>query len=88
MRFSTPHNPEVVGSSPASATIKSPEIVRFQDFFLHFRCQKVRRKFCEFAEKRLTRILTHNGLSPSGQVRIFQNTMSTKSEKPRYFQDF
>ena len=28
------HNPEVVGSSPASATIKSPEIVRFQDFFL------------------------------------------------------
>ena len=31
------HNPEVVGSSPASATIKSPEIVRFQDFFLLFR---------------------------------------------------
>ena len=31
------HNPEVVGSSPASATIKSPEIVRFQDFFLRFR---------------------------------------------------
>ena len=31
------HNPEVVGSSPASATIKSPEILRFQDFFLHFR---------------------------------------------------
>ena len=30
------HNPEVVGSSPASATIKSPEIVRFQDFFLLF----------------------------------------------------
>ena len=30
------HNPEVVGSSPASATIKSPEIVRFQDFFLRF----------------------------------------------------
>ena len=26
------HNPEVVGSSPASATIKSPEVVRFQDF--------------------------------------------------------
>ena len=30
------HNPEVVGSSPASATIKSPEITRFQDFFLRF----------------------------------------------------
>ena len=30
------HNPEVVGSSPASATIKSPEIVRFQDFFFTF----------------------------------------------------
>ena len=30
------HNPEVVGSSPASATMKSPEIVRFQDFFLRF----------------------------------------------------
>ena len=28
------HNPEVVGSSPASATKKSPEISRFQDFFL------------------------------------------------------
>ena len=39
------HNPEVVGSSPASATIKSPEIVRFQDFFLYFERQKVRRKF-------------------------------------------
>ena len=37
------HNPEVVGSSPASATIKSPEIVRFQDFFLLFRGQKVQR---------------------------------------------
>ena len=36
------HNPEVVGSSPASATIKSPEIVRFQDFFLCFRSRKVR----------------------------------------------
>ena len=26
MGFSTPHNPEVVGSSPASATIKEPGI--------------------------------------------------------------
>ena len=34
------HNPEVVGSSPASATIKSPEIVRFQDFFFAFRVKK------------------------------------------------
>ena len=39
------HNPEVVGSSPASETIKSPEIVRFQDFFLPFRGQKVQIKF-------------------------------------------
>ena len=30
------HNPEVVGSRPASAPIKSPEIAGFQDFFLHF----------------------------------------------------
>ena len=35
------HNPEVVGSSPASATIKSPEIVRFQDFFLRLLTRKV-----------------------------------------------
>ena len=34
------HNPEVVGSSPASATIKSPEIVRFQDFFFTFGVKK------------------------------------------------
>ena len=27
------HNTEVVGSSPASATIKSSEILRFQNFF-------------------------------------------------------
>ena len=36
------HNPEVVGSSPASATIKSPGIVRFQDFFLQFSIKKLR----------------------------------------------
>ena len=35
------HNPEVVGSSPASATIISPEIKRFQDFFLRFGGRKV-----------------------------------------------
>ena len=42
------HNPEVVGSSPASATIKSPEIVRFQDFFLRFRYRKVQSKILRF----------------------------------------
>ena len=45
------HNPEVVGSSPASATIKSPEIVRFQDFFLRFRSRKVQRKILRFPAK-------------------------------------
>ena len=45
------HNPEVVGSSPASATIKSPEIVRFQDFFLRFSGRKVRRKILRFLAK-------------------------------------
>ena len=45
------HNPEVVGSSPASATIKSPEIARFQDFFLRFRDQKVQRKILRFPKK-------------------------------------
>ena len=45
------HNPEVVGSSPASATIKSPEIVRFQDFFLRFRRRKVRRKILRIRRK-------------------------------------
>ena len=45
------HNPEVVGSSPASATIKSPEIVRFQDFFLCFGGRKVRRKNSAFFRK-------------------------------------
>ena len=39
------HNPEVVGSSPASATIKSPEIVRFQDSFFTFWTKKFRLNF-------------------------------------------
>ena len=39
------HNPEVVGSSPASATIKSPEIVRFQDFFFAFGVEKFKLNF-------------------------------------------
>ena len=33
VRLRAAYNPEVVGSSHASATIKSPEIVRFQDLF-------------------------------------------------------
>ena len=86
--FLAAHNPEVVGSSPASATIKSPEILRFQDFFLLFRGKKLEVKFCDFVENRLTHILTHNRIAPSGQVWIFQNTMSTKSENPRNFQNF
>ena len=45
------HNPEVVGSSPASATIKSPEIVSFRDFFLRFMGQKVRRKILRIRRK-------------------------------------
>ena len=65
------HNPEVVGSSPASATIKSPEIVRFQDFFLHLEVEKYGQKICEFAEIRLTHILTHNRIAPNGQSSIF-----------------
>ena len=42
------HNPEVVGSSPASATIKSPEIIRFQDFFLRFYRRIVDTVFCVY----------------------------------------
>ena len=45
------HNPEVVGSSPASATIKSPEIVRFQDFFLLFKGGKVQSKILRIRRK-------------------------------------
>ena len=41
-----PHNPEVVGSSPASATINSPEINRFQDFFFCFLFKKFGYYFC------------------------------------------
>ena len=38
------HNPEVVGLGPTSATIKSPEIVRFQDFFFYLPERKVEDK--------------------------------------------
>ena len=82
------HNPEVVGSSPASATIKSPEIVRFQDFSCVLGVKKFKENLCDFLQNRLTHILTHNRIAPGGQVGIFQNTMSTKSEKPRNFQNF
>ena len=60
------HNPEVVGSSPASATIKSPEILRFQDFFLRLGAKKFEVNFCDFPQNRLTHILTHNRIAPSG----------------------
>ena len=33
---STPHNPEVVGSSPASATIKTPDFDKKSGVFLTF----------------------------------------------------
>ena len=46
------HNPEVVGSSPASATIKSPEIVRFQDFFFVFGIEKFKLNFRKSLKKR------------------------------------
>ena len=50
--------------------------------------EKFKDKSCEFAENPLTHILTHNRIALSGQSNIFQNTMSTKSEKPRNFQNF
>ena len=34
--YSTPHNPEVVGSSPASATIKTPDFHKKSGVFLTF----------------------------------------------------
>ena len=34
--YSTPHNPEVVGSSPASATIKAPDFYKKSGAFLTF----------------------------------------------------
>jgi len=55
---------------------------------LHFGEEKFKEKFCDFQENRLTHILTHNRIAPSGQVSIFQNTMSTKFENPRNFRNF
>ena len=46
-------------------------------------------KFLPLSEENsLTHVLTHNRMAPSGQVRIFQNLMSPKSEKPINFQNF
>ena len=39
------HNPEVVGSSPASATRKSSEIITISELFVCFLDQKVRGVF-------------------------------------------
>ena len=35
------HNPEVVGSSPASATIKVPKTTRFSELFFYFAAKKL-----------------------------------------------
>ena len=74
------HNPEVVGSSPASATIKSPEIVRFRDFFLRFGDKKYKVKIRESAENPLTHILTHNRTSAYGFDITKQHLLTPKSE--------
>ena len=42
--FSSPHNPEVVGSSPASATIKTPDFTTKSGVFLTFRGEMNTRK--------------------------------------------
>jgi len=50
--------------------------------------QKFGYNYCIFPQKRMTHVLTHNRIAPSGQVSIFQNTMATESENPRNFQNF
>ena len=35
------HNPEVVGSSPASATIIVPKTIRFSELFFYFKAKKL-----------------------------------------------
>ena len=82
------HNPEVVGSSPASATKKVLKSKDFRTFSCILEYKKLGVKFCELAENRLTHILTHNRIAPSGQSSIFQNTMSTKSENLRKTKNF
>ena len=41
--------------------------------------------FCVFPQNRMTHVLTHNRIAPSGQSSIFQNSMSTNSEKTQKF---
>ena len=82
------HNPEVVGSSPASATIKVLKSYDFRTFSCVLTVKKFEENLCDFLKNRLTHVLTHNRLAPSGQVRISQNAMSTNSEKLRNSQNF
>ena len=88
IRISAAHNPEVVGSSPASATKKVLKSKDFRTFSCALWTEKSREIFCKSAETLLTHILTHNRIALSGQVRIFQNTMSTKLENLRKAQNF
>ena len=81
------HNPEVVGSSPASATIKSPEILRFQDFF-GLRAEKFRIEFWNLGKIRLPHTVTYTATVPNGKNDIIPNTMASKSENPITFQNF
>ena len=57
------HNPEVVGSSPASATIKPPFSSRKRWFFLLFWPKTI---WVKTWVSYLTHILTHNRLSRNG----------------------
>ena len=120
------HNPEVVGSSPASATKKEHHPIGWCSFLIMEKRLEEGGGSCKTSVKkcpvdtflargrvhscktlsgtdaglhesvcteislqnRLTHILTHNRIAPGGQVGIFLNTMSTKSEKPRNFQNF
>ena len=59
------HNPEVVGSSPASATKKVLKSKDFRTFSCFLGVEKFEVQFCKFAENHLTHISTHNGLSVS-----------------------
>ena len=58
------HNPEVVGSSPASATIKVPKTTRFSELFFYFVGEIVG---ADFERNPLTHTLTHITIVYSGQ---------------------
>ena len=62
-------------------TIKSPEILRSQDFFLYLDTDKLGKFFCNFHQDPLP----HNRTAPYGLSRNFQDTMSGKPEKLRKF---